>query len=80
MPAHVGPPGGSVLELLDDPQEWAAFSRPVADQPSCVESSIVVGGMHCAACALTVEAALRQVPGVLRAEVSAGSHRATVVW
>jgi Cu2+-exporting ATPase len=36
--------------------------------------------MTCAACALTVEDALRKVPGVLLAEVSAGSHRAQVVW
>lgn len=36
--------------------------------------------MHCAACAITVEDALRQVPGVVSAEVSASSHRARVRW
>jgi Cu2+-exporting ATPase len=36
--------------------------------------------MHCAACALTIEDALRGVPGVASASVSAGSHRARVVW
>jgi Cu2+-exporting ATPase len=36
--------------------------------------------MHCAACALTIEAALLSVPGVLQANVSAGSHRARIVW
>jgi Cu2+-exporting ATPase len=40
----------------------------------------VIEGMHCAACALTVEDALRGVPGVLRAEVSAASQRARVLW
>ena len=44
------------------------------------DSHVVLEGMHCAACALTVEQALLQVPGVLRASVGAASHRATVVW
>lgn len=68
------------LGLLDDPQEWSAFSRPVQDQADCWESHLVIEGMHCAACALTVEDALRGVPGVASASVSAGSHRARVVW
>jgi Cu2+-exporting ATPase len=41
---------------------------------------VVIEGMRCAACALTVEDALRAVPGVLQAEVSAGSQRARVRW
>ena len=39
-----------------------------------------VEGMHCAACALSVEQALRAVPGVRLAEVGAASQRARVVW
>jgi len=68
--------------LLDDPQEWASFGRPAAsDAPAGVwESHVVVEGMHCATCALTIEDALRAVPGVERAEVSAASQRARVVW
>ena len=66
--------------LLDDPQEWSAFSRPLIDRTSGWESSVVIEGMRCAACALTVEDALRAVPGVLQAEVSAGSQRARVRW
>ncbi|MEA3393051.1 MAG: cation transporter, partial [Pseudomonadota bacterium] len=68
------------LGLLDDPQEWSAFSRPVQGQADCWESHLVIEDMHCAACALTVEDALRGVPGVASASVSAGSHRARVVW
>lgn len=68
------------LALLDDPQEWAAFSRPLAERPTCWESSVVFEGMHCAACALTIEDALRQVPGVMSVEVSAASHRGRIVW
>ena len=74
--------------LLDDPQEWSAFGRPVGptgqaaeDPASCAwDSQVVLDGMHCAACALTIEDALRSVPGVLQADVSAATRRARVVW
>ena len=68
------------LVLLDEPQEWSAFSRPLAQQPDCWESSVVFEGMHCAACALTIEDALRRLPGVISAQVSAASHRGRIVW
>ncbi len=68
------------LTLLDDPQEWTAFSRPLAQQPACWESSVVFEGMHCAACALTIEDVVRQVPGVMSVQVSAASHRGRIVW
>jgi P-type Cu2+ transporter len=68
------------LELLDDPHEWAAFGRASANDPQVWESSVVIEGMHCAACSVTVEDALRQVPGVLSAQVSAASQRARVQW
>ncbi|MEO6293656.1 MAG: cation-translocating P-type ATPase, partial [Burkholderiaceae bacterium] len=68
------------LHLLDDPQEWSAFSRQDAKRADCWESNLMIEGMHCAACALTIEDVLLRVPGVVKAEVSAGSHRARVVW
>lgn len=68
------------LKLLDDPQEWSAFSRVCGPDASHWESSVVIEGMHCAACSMTVEDALNRVPGVVSAQVSAGSHRARVVW
>ncbi|WP_051676044.1 heavy metal translocating P-type ATPase [Polaromonas glacialis] len=74
------PAGATPLAMLDDPDEWSAFSRSLAGQPSCWESSVVFEGMHCAACALTIEDALRKVPGVLSADISAASHRGRIVW
>ena len=68
------------LALLDDAQEWSAFSRPLEGQPACWESSVVFEGMHCAACALTIEDALRAVPGVQSVRVSAATHRGRIVW
>ncbi len=68
------------LAVLDDPQEWGAFSHSVNGHPGVWESSVVIEGMHCAACSVTVEDALLKVPGVLSAQVGAASHRAKVVW
>ncbi|MDY0106298.1 MAG: cation-translocating P-type ATPase [Giesbergeria sp.] len=81
--ATASPAGPDAEVLLDDPQEWASFGRPSAEAGSSAdawESHVVVEGMHCAACALTIEDALRAVPGVDRAEVSAATQRARVVW
>lgn len=60
--------------------EWSAFSRPSKRAVDCWESSVVIEGMHCAACSYTVEEAIAAVPGVQQVQVSAGSHRAKVVW
>ncbi len=65
---------------IDDPDEWPAFCRPVASAAGCWEASLAIDGMVCGACALTVEDALRAVPGVVSAEVGAASQRARVVW
>jgi len=64
--------------LLDDPQEWSAFGRPLGS--ALWESHLVLQGMHCAACALTIEEALCRVPGVQEVQVSAATCRARIVW
>ncbi len=71
--------------LLDERDEWLEFSRPQggadAQGPGTHwESTVVFEGMHCAACAVTIEQALRASPGVREAEVNAASHRGRVVW
>ena len=78
----VGPQASpsDALPVLDDPGEWSAFSRPVKDSPGCWESHVVFEGMHCAACAVTIEDALRHVPGVQSIDVSSGTHRGRIVW
>jgi Cu2+-exporting ATPase len=72
--------GLAALEILDDEQEWSAFSKPDVSANGRWESNVLIEGMHCAACALTIEDAIKRVPGVCSVEVSAGSHRAKVVW
>lgn len=80
------------LNLLDCEEEWVKFSEPLPSEnrPSSLsnlppdrqiwQSSIVIDGMHCAACAANVENALRKTKGVVSAEVNAATHRAHVVW
>jgi len=80
------PPQGDAADftLLDERDEWLEFSRPVdappGVEPARWESTVVFEGMHCAACAVTIEQALRAAPGVLEADVNAASHRGRVVW
>ena len=70
----------SVTTVVDDPVELGLFTR--WDSPnqsrSTAESALRISGMHCAACAGTLEQALMSVPGVLKAQVSAASHCAVV--
>lgn len=66
--------------LLDDPAEWPQFGQRSSQQANCWESSVVIDGMHCASCALTIESLLLNTPGVLAADVSSASRRARVVW
>jgi len=44
------------------------------------ESWLRLAGLHCAACAITIEEALRGVEGVQQVEVNAASARARVSW
>ena len=78
--ADLKPHSSEVLRLLDDPQEWGSFSRPDSRGADCWESSVVIEGMHCAACSLTIEDAISKVPGVVQVQVSAAAQRAKVVW
>jgi P-type Cu2+ transporter len=70
------------LAVYDEPDVWAVFSHAVdkLSPPQAFQSFVVVKGMHCAACALTLEAALLNVKGVQAVQVSAASARASVTW
>jgi len=73
-------PEAERLQLLDTQQEWSAFSLPDKAEVGCWRSSVVFEGMHCAACAITLEDALRSVPGVVSVQISSASHRGQIVW
>ncbi|MDE2566737.1 MAG: cadmium-translocating P-type ATPase [Burkholderiales bacterium] len=91
---RAGPAGAAELSVLDDPVERDRCTRWIGPAPSVApgddvgtargawlgESTLQLGGLHCAACAGLIEQALARVDGVLQARVSAGSQRATVQW
>jgi P-type Cu2+ transporter len=66
----------------DDAHETARFTRALPPQSgqALAESSLRIGGLHCAACAAAVEQALLAVPGVTQAHVNAASACASVQW
>lgn len=66
--------------VLDEPAEWEGFSRPVAEREGWWESYLAIEGMHCAACALTVEDALRRLPGVEAVHVNGVTATARLQW
>ena len=54
----------TLASLWDDPQVWLHYSqpgRPNAQGQAQWESQVVIEGMHCAACAFTIEDALKGV-------------------
>ena len=69
-------------QVVDDAVEFDAFTRweGQAGGRQFAESSLRIAGMHCGACAGTVEQALARVPGVLGARVSAAAQCVTVRW
>ncbi len=76
-------PSLSDITLLDERDEWLAFSCALPAQEggqTLWESMVAFEGMHCAACAVTLEQLMARVPGVVRVEVSAAAQRGRVVW
>ena len=79
-PASQPPAQEAGRAALDDPDEWQGFSRALPGQDGQWESYIAVGGMHCAACTLSVERALAGVVGVHQVQVNGPSATARLVW
>jgi P-type Cu2+ transporter len=67
---------------VDAPAAMAAYTRWVENEEGRAlgQSRLLLGGLHCAACAGLIEAALQHVPGVLAAEVQGAAQRASVTW
>ncbi len=79
---HPAPPNGRGAEVLDDPLEHGRFTRWVSGEQGerLAESSLLLSGLHCVACAGIIEVALQGVAGVRSAHVAPASHLATVRW
>ncbi len=75
-------PNDARFSVYDEPEMWADFSLRLGKYPDppVFQSFVAIRGMHCAACSLTLEDAIRRVNGVLAVQVSAASARASVTW
>jgi Cu2+-exporting ATPase len=73
---------GAAAAVLDDPIELEQHTRWVIDSTGQrrAETWLQLSGLYCAACAGTIEQALRAVDGVDQASVVAATQRATVRW
>jgi len=67
---------------VNDHQQQTAFTQWIDDGQGgeLGQSRLLLGGMHCAACAGLIEDALCRVEGVQAAEVSGAAQRAVVTW
>lgn len=81
-PAGHQEPDAARFALYDEPQAWTDFSLSLDKLPQAqvFQSFVAVRGMRCAACALVLEDAIRQVSGVTDVQVSAASARASITW
>jgi len=68
--------------ILDSQEQWQSFSQPVGNDPEklLVQSSLLLDGLHCAACSGIIEHGLQSLPGIVSARVSMSKKRAVVIW
>jgi Cu2+-exporting ATPase len=67
------------LETFDRPRVQQRFVRSDEDSGSR-QASLILEGIHCAACVWLSERHLRSLPGVLQADVNYATRRAQVSW
>jgi Cu2+-exporting ATPase len=65
------------LDLYDLPEVQQSFVKSEGDVR---EASLILEGIVCAACVWLNERHLRQLPGVIAAEINFSTHRARVRW
>ncbi len=66
---------------IDDPIEWPVFGRVLdGTGGSRWESFVSVDAVYCAACAITIENALKPIVGVESTSVSVAGRKARVTW
>ena len=78
MPMNAAAAAPDDLSAVDEPEALERFTQWHAD--GAATSSLRLAGLHCAACAGVIEAALGQVPGVRSASVNAAVAIAQVRW
>jgi len=75
-------PQNPAWTILDNQDQWQSFSQLVGNDPEkvLVQSSLLLEGLHCAACSGIIEHGLQSLPGIVSARVSMSKKRAVVIW
>ncbi|HSH92037.1 MAG TPA: cation transporter, partial [Ramlibacter sp.] len=68
------------IDAIDEQEEYESFSRKLKGREEALESFLAIEGMHCSSCALAVERALSQLPGVMTVQVNGATATARVEW
>ncbi len=63
---------------LDKATIQATFTRDISAQQRC--STLIIEGIHCAACIWLLENTLQSLPGVTAATINFNHHTATIDW
>ena len=74
------PYSAAYLKLLDDPQEWAAFSQRVGQTTQVWQSELLVEGVLDATAAQNLAESLKECPGVQAVRLLNGFQRLEVTW
>ncbi|MDX5151120.1 MAG: heavy metal translocating P-type ATPase, partial [Acidiferrobacterales bacterium] len=75
---NVAAPGAlDALALFDKPEVQKSFVR---DRDNLREASLILEGIHCAACIWLNEQYLQQLRGVHSVNINYATHRASVTW
>jgi len=72
-----GPAALDALALFDKPEVQRSFVR---DRDDLREASLILEGIHCAACIWLNEQYLQQLKGVHSVNINYATHRASVTW
>ncbi|MGE0873179.1 MAG: heavy metal translocating P-type ATPase [Burkholderiales bacterium] len=72
------PAGLPPASTYDDPAAQRQFVLPRGEHER--EATLILDRLHCTACVWLTESWLRRQPGILRADVNAGTRRAVVAW
>ncbi|MCX2981876.1 cadmium-translocating P-type ATPase [Halieaceae bacterium IMCC14734] len=75
---EVDTPISDAYTLFDEPENHSGFVSMVS--PDIHEARLLIAGISCAACTWLIENSLRNLPGVVSAELNLAQHSLRVQW
>jgi len=73
--------GGAPVPVFTEAEKAAEYApRYARETGDTIETSLMIDGIHCAACVWLIEKTVGRVAGVVEAAVNFSTHRMTVSW